>query len=89
MLTLVIQAANINALTQAYFSAPDDIDCVELRIDALESIPLDALQKLCDRKKKPILLTLRHQDAGGQFQGSHHKHQQCLLQLAKLNVDYM
>lgn len=85
----VVTASNPEALLRCVQAAPDEIQCVELRLDYCDHIDIPALTKVFQQIKKPSILTLRHETQGGRFKGSESERLALLTRLARLKPTYI
>ena len=67
MICASIVATTTASAKEAMRHAAGDADVIELRLDLLETIDLPAL--LADRPR-PVIVTARHPDHGGQWRGT-------------------
>ena len=89
MLTIIIAAPSIAECQQQLLHTPPEIEAIEWRIDFLKTIDYAAITELCQQCKKPIILTLRRRQEGGQFNGPAQAHRDALILLAQCRPDFI
>ena len=73
---------------EAFDTVPEGFDGIELRLDYLPVIDLDALRAALAKCPLPVILTLRKASHGGHFRGSEDSRQAQIAQLFALNPTY-
>lgn len=66
-----------------------DADGVEIRLDCLEELDFDQINKLRHTTTKSVLFTLRRQEEGGKFEGSEKERLEWLRRLCELRPDFV
>ena len=64
-------------------------DITELRLDYIKGISKESLEKLLLQKTKPVIVTIRGKNEGGNFEGSKEKRVTLLKKAIELNSDYI
>ena len=72
MLAAVITAKDVKNVARE-IGRVSDADLIELRLDYVENLNSDELEKIIKKSQKPILITCRKNDEGGLFNGSEEK----------------
>ena len=65
-----VSTPSLQEMIRGMKEATDGADLVELRVDVLESVSVEALMTLRAEATKPQILTCRHTREGGLFRGS-------------------
>ena len=93
MLTAIIHAPTIGEVdtisAKAINSAEHGAQCLEWRLDGLETIDFDALKQLREKYTLPLIFTLRSKSEGGSYNGGEELRLKTLKQLASLRPDYI
>lgn len=89
MICVSIKPTDYSQLELRFAEATAAGDLIEVRVDALPTIDIEKLKEIIDQATKPILLTLRSKEQGGEWVGSVDEMEKQLLQLAQLNPDYI
>jgi 3-dehydroquinate dehydratase type I len=64
-------------------------DLIEFRLDYLEAIDYGELERLLEKMKLPVILTVRRKDEGGKFKGSEEEREKILKKCIELCPDFI
>ena len=66
-----------------------NLDLIELRLDYLEKIELNKIDRLLNEFAIPVIITLRSKQDGGKFEDSEDNRISCIKKLIQLQPDYV
>ena len=89
MLIATLPVTDYIQIKQHIFAIADRVDGIELRLDYLGHWDLNALHAVRKACTLPVILTLRSQGHGGYYPHSETQRLQDMLQLCRLNPDYL
>lgn len=89
MLITVIQATDYQHARKQILAAIDRTDGIELRLDYWESLSLDAINKLRNEFRLPIIFTLRKKSQGGLYKQSEENRLADIFRLCEYQPDYL
>ena len=79
----------IDELIKLISQSETHADLIEFRLDYLEALDYGELEKLLEKTKLPVILTLRHKNEGGKFKGSEEDRSKILRQLIDMRPDFI
>lgn len=80
---------SIEKLLMLVSNADFQADLIEFRLDYLETLDYVELEKLLEKTKLPVILTLRRKNEGGKFKGSEEDRFKILKNLIDLRPDFI
>jgi len=80
---------SINKLIMLISNVDFQADLIEFRLDYLEALDYSELEKLLEKMKLPVILTVRRKNEGGKFKGSEEDRSKILKTLIDLRPDFI
>lgn len=89
MLIATIPVTDYATAQRRLFELADRADGLELRLDYVQNLDMQAIKEIRQACSLPVIMTLRNQAHGGHYPHSEDQRLQSMLELCKLNPDYL
>ncbi len=89
MIILSLAERDPSRMRTAILSAPQKVDAIEVRLDALARIDYAVLRTLLENPPRPVIAACRRRRDGGGFQGSEDRRKEILWSALRAGADYL